>query len=115
MTRSRSNTPTTDDSALPTPVDETPLSPEDVNRVLRLRQDPSVTSLLNIWDVSGQARTDMFINTPVAPRRRPTLRALLGSEARAKKLAPLGSAEQEGDISWAERFLEYVYSTSHIL
>jgi hypothetical protein len=106
VTRSRSNTPSSEDSSLPSPVDDMPLSPEDVNRIRKLRQDPSLTSLLNVWDVGGKPRPGLFVNTPVAPRRTPTLRALLGSEARPKKRGPLGTPEQEGDISWAERFLE---------
>jgi hypothetical protein len=105
---SRSITPSTLDSVLASPVDEQPLplSPGEARQLQRLRQDPSLTSLMNVWDAGGQPRAELFVNTPCAPKRRPTLRALLGSEPLPRKQPVPGSPEHEGDISWAERFLE---------
>lgn len=94
-----------------------------------------MTSLLNVWDVGGQTRQEVFVNTPCAPRvhrsgsrkaktaskllatgtglqRTPTLRSLLGEEDKPNRNLQLPSGDrspdQEGDISWAERFLKSV-------
>ncbi|KZT27917.1 hypothetical protein NEOLEDRAFT_1176493 [Neolentinus lepideus HHB14362 ss-1] len=87
-----------------------PVTPRDQDRLLRLRQDPSVASLLNMYDEEGRIGSHAFSNTPPEVReylaqgrdqvRRTgsTLRQLLGSPANA-------NGESEGDISWAERFL----------
>ncbi|EGN96735.1 hypothetical protein SERLA73DRAFT_184895, partial [Serpula lacrymans var. lacrymans S7.3] len=88
-----------------------PITPRDENRLLRLRQDPSVASLLNVYDEHGCLDSKVFSNTPPSPahegraqtrRRRSTLRQLLGRPG----CQVLGAAE--GDISWAEKFLECV-------
>jgi len=81
------------------------------SRMLRLRSDPSVTSLLELYDEHGKLSNDAFSNSPPPSpkegraqcrRSGSTLRQLLG--------APLGGASDnsEGDISWAERYLAYV-------
>ncbi|EPQ56527.1 hypothetical protein GLOTRDRAFT_138234 [Gloeophyllum trabeum ATCC 11539] len=87
-----------------------PVTPRDQDRILRLRQDPSVASLLNMYDEDGRINSHAFSNTPPEVRgclaegreqiRRTgsTLRQLLGSPTH-------GHDEFEGDISWAERFL----------
>ncbi|KAK7686266.1 hypothetical protein QCA50_010486 [Cerrena zonata] len=91
-----------------------PFTPHDQSRVLRLRQDPSVASLLNMFDDKGRINSNAFSNTPrtEAPieeigkqqvkRSGSTLRQLLGAPES-------GNAYDEtammGDISWAERFL----------
>lgn len=93
-----------------------PFTPHDQSRVLRLRQDPSVVSLLNMFDDKGRINSNAFSNTPrtEAPteeigrqqvkRSGSTLRQLLGAPEP-------GHAYDEtammGDISWAERFLGY--------
>jgi hypothetical protein len=70
-----------------------PLSPD---RLERLRQDPSVTSLLNILDQQGRTKVDAFSDTP---KRKQSLRTLLGATS---------DPEDESDLSWAERLLESV-------
>ncbi|KAJ3524419.1 hypothetical protein NM688_g8567 [Phlebia brevispora] len=92
-----------------TPPEIFPSPPRDQSRLIRLRQDPSVASLLNMYDDKGRISSTAFSNTPVnnAPihgrepikRSGSTLRQLLGEpEAGAYDAA-------EGDISWAERYL----------
>lgn len=88
-----------------------PITPKDQNRLLRLRQDPSVASLLTMYDNNGRISSTAFSNTPPSsapldelPGRQPvkrsgsTLRQLLG------ELEPEENAA-DGDISWAERYL----------
>lgn len=88
-----------------------PITPRDKNRLLRLRQDPSVASLLNMYDENGRISSTAFSNTPPysdpfdeVPGRQPvkrsgsTLRQLLGGSELEEHAA-------EGDISWAERYL----------
>lgn len=87
-----------------------PFTPRDQNRLQRLRQDPSVVSLLNMYDDKGRICSTAFSNTPQssAPindvggreqikRSGSTLRQLLGEAA--------DTDGAEGDISWAERYL----------
>ena len=92
-----------------------PITPRDKSRLLRLRQDPSVASLLNMYDDNGRIISTAFSNTPPSSTsaaeevsgRQPvkrsgsTLRQLLGEPTSG------GSSESalEGDISWAERYL----------
>lgn len=89
-----------------------PFTPRDQGRLLRLRQDPSVASLLNMYDDKGCISATAFSNTPpnAAPleelpgrqqvkRSGSTLRQLLGEP----DVEDAGAAE--GDISWAERYL----------
>lgn len=88
-----------------------PFTPRDQGRLLRLRQDPSVASLLNMYDDKGMLDSMVFSNTPPnsapideLPGRQPvkrsgsTLRQLLGEPDN-------GENAVEGDISWAERVL----------
>ena len=90
-----------------------PFTPRDKSRLLRLRQDPSVASLLNMYDDKGRISSTAFSNTPTAPApaeellgRQPvkrsgsTLRQLLGEPESAER-----EEAAEGDISWAERYL----------
>ncbi|KAH7913828.1 hypothetical protein BJ138DRAFT_1171030 [Hygrophoropsis aurantiaca] len=91
-----------------------PITPREQNRLLRLRQDPSVASLLNVYDDHGCLDSRVFSNTPPSPEREKdgriqrrrtgsTLRQLLGHpsspDVRNRSLS-------EGDISWAEKFLD---------
>jgi len=85
-----------------------PITPRDKNRLLALRQDPSVASLLNHYDDKGHLNSTLFSNTPSpskegVQRRRTgsTLRQLLGHPSAPE----LSNDSVEGDISWAERFL----------
>lgn len=90
-----------------------PVTPKDKNRLRMLRQDPSVASLLDIYDNKGRLDGNAFSNSPSAGEKEPskdgrpqlkrggsTLRQLLGNPESTS-----GSAE--GDISWAEGFLQY--------
>jgi hypothetical protein len=92
-----------------------PITPKDQNRLRMLRQDPSVASLLDIYDNKGRLDGNMFSNTPSATEKEcsefgraqlkrggSTLRQLLGNP---KSTSCAGSTE--GDISWAEGFLQY--------
>lgn len=86
-----------------------PITPRDNNRLLLLRQDPSVASLLNHYDDEGHLDSALFSNTPSpqkpgrVQRRRTgsTLRQLLGHPSSPE----LRNTSAEGDISWAEKFL----------
>ncbi|KAH7890795.1 hypothetical protein F5I97DRAFT_1946834 [Phlebopus sp. FC_14] len=86
-----------------------PITPREQNRLLKLRQDPSVASLLNYYDDQGCLDSHIFSNTPPSAsegrvqRRRTgsTLRQLLGHPSSPE----LRNPSTEGDISWAERFL----------
>ena len=92
-----------------------PVTPKDQNRLHILRQDPSVASLLDIYDNKGRLDGNAFSNTPSASEKEPskvgraqlkrggsTLRQLLGNP---ESTSCTGSTE--GDISWAEGFLRY--------
>lgn len=87
-----------------------PITPRDRNRLLTLRQDPSVASLLNHYDDKGCLDSGIFSNTPPSPhnegrvqRRRTgsTLRQLLGHPSSPE----LRDSSTDGDISWADKFL----------
>ncbi|KAI8996513.1 hypothetical protein BD414DRAFT_512898 [Trametes punicea] len=94
---------------------EVNFTPKDNSRIYALRQDPSVVSLLKMYDDQGCLAVDAFAGTPQTPApisaeiegRQPrpragsTLRELLG-EPQPAFLAN----NTEGDISWAERFLK---------
>ncbi|KAA1469018.1 hypothetical protein DENSPDRAFT_834539 [Dentipellis sp. KUC8613] len=85
------------------------ITPRDKTRLHRLRQDPSVASLLDMYDSHGRLDEKAFSNSftassegqpegkPQVKRSGSTLRQLLGS--------PIRDSTTEGDISWAERFL----------
>lgn len=86
-----------------------PITPRDKNRLLALRRDPSVASLLNHYDDEGHLNSALFSNTPSpqkegrVQRRRTgsTLRQLLGHISSPE----IRNSSAEGDISWAEKFL----------
>jgi hypothetical protein len=93
-----------------------PVTPRDQSRLIRLRQDPSVASLLNMYDDNGRISSTAFSNTPhpatrildvggreQIKRSGSTLRQLLGETPDSDK-----DEGGEGDISWAERVLRYV-------
>ncbi|KAI0704247.1 hypothetical protein BC835DRAFT_1516909 [Cytidiella melzeri] len=90
-----------------------PITPRDQSRLVRLRQDPSVVSLLNMYDDNGRISSTAFSNTPQTPapihdvggrdqikRSGSTLRQLLGHAHESDQ-----DDAAEGDISWAERVL----------
>ncbi|TBU37514.1 hypothetical protein BD309DRAFT_611109 [Dichomitus squalens] len=89
-------------------------TPKDTSRLYKLRRDPSVASLLDLYDDHGCLDSNAFANSPPSPapihdvsegreprpRTGSTLRQLLGEPAFAV------NNTTEGDISWAERFLD---------
>lgn len=94
------------------------------SRVLRLRSDPSVASLVSLYDEHGKLAADAFSNSPPSTpkgrkeervdsgegraqvrRNGSTLRQLLGASASLSSRDGNESGSVEGDISWAERFL----------
>ncbi|KAH9013267.1 hypothetical protein EDB85DRAFT_2034262 [Lactarius pseudohatsudake] len=90
-----------------------PVTPKDQNRLHVLRQDPSVASLLNMYDNQGQLDCKAFSNTPTTSEKESsgdgraqvkrggsTLRQLLGNPESNRR-----ASTTEGDISWAEAFL----------
>ena len=92
-----------------------PITPKDQNRLHILRQDPSVASLLDMYDNHGRLDSKAFSNTPSASekdsskdgtaqvkRSGSTLRQLLG-----KPRSTSHTNTTEGDISWAEGLLGY--------
>jgi hypothetical protein len=92
-----------------------PVTPKDQNRLSALRRDPSVASLLDMYDNHGHLDNKAFSNTPIASEKEPsrdgraqvkrggsTLRQLLGSPESGHQ-----TSTAEGDISWAEAFLRY--------
>jgi hypothetical protein len=98
------------------------ITPRDQNRLMRLRQDPSVVSLLNMYDSNGQLDDKVFSNTPTKrdpsdgeqvyavgrpqhQRRGSTLRQLMG---KSDHDAQPNNSHSEGEISWAERLLQCV-------
>jgi hypothetical protein len=92
-----------------------PITPKDKNRLHVLRQDPSVASLLEMYDNQGRLDCKAFSNTPTASEKNPsndggaqvkrsgsTLRQLLGNPETTSH-----TSTTEGDISWAEGLLRY--------
>ncbi|KAL6307250.1 hypothetical protein BKA93DRAFT_815954 [Sparassis latifolia] len=125
-TRNDPTTPDDDTSARRHRLRDSLFTPKDQSRLLALRHDPSVASLLNMYDDNGCLDSYVFSNTPDTPapihhihlghepRRRTgsTLHELLGEPLpqpayRANANANAADAI-EGDISWAERFLRYL-------
>ncbi|KAF8159527.1 hypothetical protein B0H34DRAFT_748227 [Crassisporium funariophilum] len=92
------------------------LMPKEDSRVLRLRSDPSVASLLDLYDEHGKLSSDAFSNSPPREERAQihrngsTLRQLLGAPSSLSSRN--GNDSGEGDISWAERFLAETGSSS---
>ncbi|KAJ7890563.1 hypothetical protein B0H14DRAFT_1109601, partial [Mycena olivaceomarginata] len=80
------------------------------SQLLRLHSDPSVASLLSLYDEHGRLPARAFSNSPPkegraqVQRSGSTLRQLLGNPASSVNSCDDAGA-LEGDISWAERFL----------
>ena len=87
--------------------------------MIRLRSDPSLASLLDLYDEHGKLSSDAFSNSPPKSpikegraqcrRNGSTLRQLLGAPSLSSRHEN-DSGSEGGDISWAERFLAYVDS-----
>ncbi|KAG2157781.1 uncharacterized protein EDB93DRAFT_1220932 [Suillus bovinus] len=84
-----------------------PITPRDQNRLLRLRQDPSVASLLNAYDENGCLDSHVFSNTPPVARDGGLLRRRrTGSTFRQLLTNPSGpELWDNSDIEWAESVL----------
>jgi hypothetical protein len=54
-----------DESIGPSTTKRPTITPRDQNRLMRLRQDPSVVSLLNMYDSHGRLDNKAFSNSPV--------------------------------------------------
>ncbi|KIL69334.1 hypothetical protein M378DRAFT_176220 [Amanita muscaria Koide BX008] len=90
--------------------------PKEHVHYLGLRSDPSVASLLDLYDDHGRLPEKAFSNSPPSPasqkkqgraqtrRSGSTLRQLLGAPSSREK-SDSNADLTEGDISWAERFL----------
>jgi len=84
----------------------------DTSHIMKLRRDPSVASLLDMYDEHGQLPSQAFSNSPTkegraqAKRSGSTLRQLLGESTGVTDSRD--NSTTEGDISWAERYLAYV-------
>lgn len=122
--RARCDTFDTDvEDERPRRLKEVNFTPKDSSRLFNLRRDPSVVSLLNLFDDHGCLDSKAFDNEPSDPspssasasapphegrearkRTGSTLRELLGEPEPAFMV----NDTAEGDISWAERLLEYV-------
>jgi hypothetical protein len=95
------------------------LTPREQSRLHVLRSDPSVASLLEMYDEHGCLDSLVFSNTPPSFQNegrlrgissegnanRSTLRQLLGNPS-PESADDRSDSAGEGDISWAERFLE---------
>ncbi|KAJ7066604.1 hypothetical protein C8F01DRAFT_1248600 [Mycena amicta] len=87
--------------------EEEPLRRNNNSQLLGLRSDPSVASLLDLYDEHGRLPSQAFSNSPPKEGRAQvvrsgsTLRQLLGNPC------PAASSDSSdlGDISWAEQFL----------
>lgn len=84
------------------------------SQLLGLRSDPSVASLLDMYDEHGRIAPDAFSNSPPSPKKEEraqtrrngsTLRQLLGNPSSLNSRNANDQSGLEGDISWAERFL----------
>lgn len=98
--------------------------PKEYTQYLGLRSDPSVASLLELYDDHGCLPETAFSNSPPklpSPETKPgraqtrrsgsTLRQLLGVSS-SKEKSDSNADLTEGDISWAERFLGELDSVS---
>jgi hypothetical protein len=87
------------------------LTPRESNSLLVLRHDPSVISLLNMYDDHGRLPQKAFSNTPPSRDRVQThrngssLRQLLGSPVSRDVGQENDNSSALGDISWAEHIL----------
>lgn len=86
-----------------------PLTPGDESRLETLRRDPSVLSLLNIFDDFGHPNPKAFANTPARQRRTSTFKMLLGKQESAEENST--DLAKESDFDWAERCLQLVCSS----
>ena len=91
-----------------------PITPRDKSRLYGLGQDPSVVSLLHLYDEHGCLNSKVFSNSPSSPdddgftqvrRNGSTLRQLLGGPSYVPSRHVRDTDAMEGDISWAERHL----------
>jgi hypothetical protein len=84
-----------------------PITPRDQNRLLRLRQDPSVASLLNIYDDNGCLDSHVFSNSPLVTENEGRLRRRRTASTFRQLLGHPSSPDlrNDSDIEWAESVL----------
>lgn len=81
-----------------------PITPRDLGRLTHLRQDPSVVSLVQMYDENGKVNDKAFRNTPMPAkeqsrkRRKSTFQQLLGDDGLS-----------QADLLWAETCLKCVF------
>ncbi|KAJ3786875.1 hypothetical protein GGU10DRAFT_266126 [Lentinula aff. detonsa] len=103
------NRPLVEEPKTPQPRCRAQTTGDDSTHLQGLRRDPSVASLLDLYDEHGHLPIEAFSNTPPregraqTQRTGSTLRELLGEPDNGHRRNTSGSFE--GDISWAERFL----------
>ncbi|KAF9525330.1 hypothetical protein CPB83DRAFT_909222 [Crepidotus variabilis] len=88
------------------------LAPVEDSRVLRLRSDPSVASLLELYDEHGQLADDAFTDTESSPPKQGRAQVKRNGSTLRQLLGGFGNDNSEGDISWADRFLAESEATS---
>ncbi|KAL1743265.1 hypothetical protein HDZ31DRAFT_41377 [Schizophyllum fasciatum] len=76
-------------------------SPDKTSRLLRLRSDPSINSLLDLYDEHGQISNKAFSDGSPEKLQTNERAQLLGDEFADGS----ENRSREGDISWAERYL----------
>ncbi|KAL4261239.1 hypothetical protein AB1N83_007911 [Pleurotus pulmonarius] len=95
----------------------TPTPTDTDAHLLGLRRDPSVASLIDLYDDHGRLPDEAFSNSPPGGRQQTkrsgsTLRQLLGNPPPTSANRNTDFSTVEGDISWAERFLGETESIS---
>ena len=91
-----------------------PVTPRDVGRLNNLRLDPSVVSLVGMYDETGKLNENAFTNTPA--KKRKSLKNVFDINDMAKvalhentfKDLLGGDSNNDADLSWAERYIAYV-------
>ncbi|KAL5512986.1 hypothetical protein ACEPAH_3384 [Sanghuangporus vaninii] len=74
-----------------------PVTPRDASRLKCLRQDPSVASLVQLYDDHGRIAENAFTTTPAPPRRRARARRSRRKSTFSELLGCDGA-----DLQWAE-------------
>lgn len=91
-------------------------TPRDENRLRALRRDPSVLSLLNMYDDHGRLDEHAFSNSPPnsAPIQEGREQTKRGGSTLRQLLGETDNGEAtERDISWADRVIQYVMTADH--
>lgn len=99
-----------------------PVTPRDINRLGGLRSDPSIVSLVGMYDEKGKLNENAFANTPARTRKRKSLKDVFDMkdlpkvgvhETTFKNLLGVDS-DNDADLSWAERYIANNESVSSL-